>query len=291
MITAASGAKNLLTDSAPLVAEFASQQMNADGGFRGRSSQSDLYYTVFGLETLIALETDFDKDSARRYLRTFSGGQSLDLIHLACLARCHANLSNSGDDDKMLSARIATRIELYRTADGGYANTINSQRGTAYGCFIALAAVQDLALDMPDAHGIIDCLASLRRPDGSYANDAAAETGSTPATAAALTALHYLGYPADGAPAKWLLDRCRKTGGFLATQTAPIPDLLSTATAIHALSITGASTDDVRQATIEFVDSLWDPQGAFSGNWLDDTLDCEYTYYALMTLGHLGKNK
>jgi len=32
---------------------------------------------------------------------------------------------------------------------------------------------------------------------------------------------------------------------------------------------------------------LWTNRGGFYGNWLDDTLDCEYTYYGLLALGHL----
>jgi hypothetical protein len=35
------------------------------------------------------------------------------------------------------------------------------------------------------------------------------------------------------------------------------------------------------------VDSLWDATGGFHGNWTDDMLDCEYTYYGLLALGHL----
>jgi len=33
--------------------------------------------------------------------------------------------------------------------------------------------------------------------------------------------------------------------------------------------------------------SLWTSRGAFYGNWADDVADCEYTYYALLALGHL----
>jgi hypothetical protein len=38
---------------------------------------------------------------------------------------------------------------------------------------------------------------------------------------------------------------------------------------------------------LDFVDSLWTNRGGFFGSWLDDTLDCEYTYYGLLALGHL----
>lgn len=45
--------------------------------------------------------------------------------------------------------------------------------------------------------------------------------------------------------------------------------------------------DNVKEPCLDFVDSLWTNKGAFYGSWLEDTLDCEYTYYALLALGHL----
>ena len=98
--------------------------------------------------------------------------------------------------------------------------------------------------------------------------------------------MRYLDVPPDPRLAGWLLDRCRE-GGFFATPDAPMPDLLSTATALHALSSLHAPLDRVREACLDFIDSLWTSEGAFYGNWADDTLDCEYTYYGLLALGHL----
>ena len=68
---------------------------------------------------------------------------------------------------------------------------------------------------------------------------------------------------------------------------APIPDLLSTATALHALVGMKASLEPIKEPCLDFVDSLWTSAGGFYGNWADDALDCEYTYYGLLALGHL----
>jgi hypothetical protein len=67
----------------------------------------------------------------------------------------------------------------------------------------------------------------------------------------------------------------------------PIPDLLSTATALHALAGMQIDLDPIREPCLDFVDSLWVNQGTFYGNWTDDAPDCEYTYYGLLALGHL----
>ena len=66
-----------------------------------------------------------------------------------------------------------------------------------------------------------------------------------------------------------------------------MPDLLSTATALHALAAVGAPLDDLREPCLDFLDSLWDHRGGFHGSWADDALDCEYVFYGLLALGHL----
>ena len=46
---------NLLGDSTALVADFLRSQEEAAGGFADREGKADLYYTVFGIEALLAL--------------------------------------------------------------------------------------------------------------------------------------------------------------------------------------------------------------------------------------------
>jgi hypothetical protein len=76
-------------------------------------------------------------------------------------------------------------------------------------------------------------------------------------------------------------------GGFRAIPDAPIPDLLSTAVILHALDGLQMPLANIKEACLDFVDSLWTNQGGFHGNWADDDLDIEYTYYGLLALGHL----
>jgi hypothetical protein len=66
-----------------------------------------------------------------------------------------------------------------------------------------------------------------------------------------------------------------------------MPDLLSTAVALHALDATQSDWRADREVLLDFVDSLWSAEGGFHGHWADDTLDVEYTYYGLLALGHL----
>jgi hypothetical protein len=99
--------------------------------------------------------------------------------------------------------------------------------------------------------------------------------------------LRHLGETPDREAGMWLLDRCHTRGGFFASRTTPVPDLLSTATALHALSALHVPISGLVEPCLDFVDSLWTNRGGFFGTWADDAADCEYTYYALLTLGHL----
>ena len=105
-------------------------------------------------------------------------------------------------------------------------------------------------------------------------------------TAAAVTLMRYLNRDIPAAAGDWLLARAHPMGGFLAAPEAPMPDLLSTATALHALSGMHIDFDVLREPTLDFVDSLWTGRG-FCGNWGDEIVDCEYTFYGLLALGHL----
>jgi prenyltransferase beta subunit len=273
-----------LSDSAALVTGFLHSQLSPDGGFRDRSGQSDLYYTVFGLEALTALSQP-PPAGVEAFLHRFGSGASLDLIHMCCLIRCWANLRPGATplDPPVLAARL----EAYRAPDGGYNATTGADTSTTYASFLVLAAYQDLDLPLPGHERLVHSLARLRAADGGYANHPSAATGLTPPTAAAATLLRHLDCEPSAGLAAWLLSRCHPDGGFFATPAAPIPDLLSTATALHALAGLKAPIDSIREPCLDFIDSLWTNRGTFYGNWNDDTPDCEYTYYGLLALGHL----
>jgi prenyltransferase beta subunit len=278
-------APKLLGDSADLVAQFIRGQLNADGGFSNRAGDSDLYYTLFGLQALLALRVDLPVDSAAIYLRGFDAGEDLDLVHLSCLAGCWAMMPASVVTPATNDAIIA-RVESYRTDDGGYHASRNAAHGSAYHAFLAIGAYQDLGAMAPDPDRVAASLAALQSADGAFANDPGRPRGSTPATAAAVTLMRHFDLPPSPGVVDWLLARCQE-GGFFASPDAPIPDLLSTATALHALTSLHTSIDDIREACLDFVDSLWTSQGAFYGTWADDVPDCEYTFYGLLALGHL----
>ena len=249
MLQVARLAPKLLLEAADPVADFFLSQFNDDGGARNRAGQSDLYYTVFALEGLIALQRELPL-GVRSFLEDFNTGEELDLVHLCCLARCWAALKQPSPD-------LASRIEA------------RWNRDSVYHSFLAWGALQDME----------------RTPKPFPLRDES-PAKTTPTTAATVTLLRQMQSPVPDDTVHWLLARAHPEGGFTASEDAPIPDLLSTATALHALSGQKVPLTHLKEPTLDFLDTLWTGK-AFCGHWADDEPDCEYTYYALLAMGHL----
>ena len=287
MLQVARVAPKALGESAELVRDFFLRQFTPDGGGMDREGRADLYYTIFSLAGLQAFQAKVPVENAEAFLRTFGDGGGLDFVHLGALARCRAVVGL----EKMpagLADTFLSRIEAFRSRDGGYDSDPDSAHGNAYGCFVALGAYQDLRREMPDPLRMVQCLKFLESPDGAWANARGLAAGSTNATAAAVAVLHQLGMPVNAGVADWLLARAHPQGGFLAMPNAPLPDLLSTATALHALACLEREIPAAaREHCLDFIDTLWSAEGGFHGHWADDDLDAEYTFYGLLALGHL----
>lgn len=290
MLQVARLAPKVLGESAELVADFLRRQQNPDGGFKDRSGRSDLYYTVFGVEGLLALQQGVSRPMVEEYLSTFGEGRELDFVHLCCLARCWAGLARLGhpvlrDEQRR---RLLDRIQAFRSRDGGFNVSAGSPTGTVYAAFLALSAHQDLEASLPEEFGLLESLKRCETSEGGWANQPGLADGATNATAAALTVLRQLGASLHPRAGAWLLAQCHPQGGFRAAPATPIPDLLSTATALHALAgLSREVGEPVKERCLDFVDSLWTNEGGFHGHWGEDSLDCEYTYYGLLALGHL----
>jgi hypothetical protein len=285
MLQVARLAPTQLGESRELVVRFLHEQLNPDGGFQDRSGNSDLYYTVFGLDALVALQAELPTEQSSAYLQSFGAGDSLDFVHLACLARAWTTVRPRREG--IPAESLLDRLEAFRSADGGYAQTPGAAQGSVYAAFLALGAYEDLGSAPPNASRILKSIDRLRARDGSYANQLGLDSGTTPTTAAAVLLMRHLDVAIEREVGVWLLDRCHARGGFFASTATPVPDLLSTATALHALSAMQMPIGGLQEPCLDFVDSLWTNRGGFHGSWVDDVLDCEYTYYGLLALGHL----
>ena len=273
-----------LGDSAELVRGFLRSQLRNGAGV-DRDGQPDVYYTIFVLAGLQAMDAPLPIDEIAAYLR--GADEGLDFIHLGALARCWAACGRERLSPEV-RAHLLGRLEQYRTPDGGYDAEQGALRGNAYGCFVAFGAYQDLGVEPPEPLRMVQCLKRLETPDGAWGNLPGMKQGTVPATAAAVTLLHQLDLPIHTRVGEWLLEQVHPEGGWYAVPGAPVPDLLSTATALHALACLNLHLPTlVREKCLDFLDTLWSAEGGFHGHWADDHLDAEYTFYGLLALGHL----
>jgi prenyltransferase beta subunit len=228
---------------------FILSRQNSDGGFRGKGTESDLYYTVFAAAGLRALGAPIPALKLWKYVRSFGAGEELDLVHLCCLIQLRPAFPMFGK----------TRRRFFKTLETRRAES-------AYDLFLKQLAGDRLGLAR---------LPVAPRP--------IAFTDPTPSLAAAII----VSRPADKAAAEVLLSRFCSSGGFAATDRLNIADLLSTATALFALQRLHADLDSIRRPCLEFVESLWRDSGGFAGNTTDEFEDVEYTFYALLSVGCL----
>lgn len=279
--------KLLGPEASRLVADYVRSQQAPSGGFRDRDGEPDLYYTSFALDALTALQEPLPEEPLLRYLETCQDRmEELDFVHLCCLARCGAALRWSSP----LQEALLSRIESFRSADGGYNQIDEADTGSTYAAFLARGAYSDLGVPLPEPERVASSVRSLAAPDGSgaWANDTVFPVPNVPATAAAVSLARHLRMAVPAATGDWLLGCFHlEGGGFLPFPGAPMPDLLSTAVALHALDGLQVDFSPLREGLLDYIDGLWTAAGGFHGSWGDDDLDIEYTYYGLLALGHL----
>ncbi|MEI7731404.1 MAG: prenyltransferase/squalene oxidase repeat-containing protein [Verrucomicrobiota bacterium] len=284
-------ARFLEPEATSLLARYLASQWLPEGGCRGRSRAGDLYYTVFQLECWQGLGLPFPEKAVGEYLERFGTGQPLDFIHCACLSRCRALLPSTRAN-LAVNREILGRLEQFRCADGGYNQRLTpgdaaNFNGAIYEGFLARLAYETMGVDLPRSQDFLCWTSQLKPVDGGYAGKAGLQSGTTTVTAAAIALRLRQGLPVPESAGQWLLARWVPEGGFLAAPGTPLPDLLSTATALQALALLGIPLGEHRQACLEFVESLWTGDGGFSGHAADPETDCEYTYYGLLALGLL----
>jgi hypothetical protein len=278
-------APRLLAESTPLVRDFYSRQFTDEGAAGDREGKPDLYYTIFALAGAQALDLPIPAGRTRAWLQTFGDGGNLDFVHLGALARCWGVIGGASPETVRA---VLKRLENFRQPDGGYNSRPPRGYGTAYDAFVALGACQDLGETPPDILHLLRSLKRLETNDHSWTNLPGQKTGSMNPTAAAVTLISHLGFPVNSAVGDWIMAQTHPQGGFVAVPGAPIPDLLSTATALHALACLGRRLPSgVHEKCLDLIDTLWNAEGGFHGHWADDYLDPEYTFYGLLALGHL----
>lgn len=105
---------------------------------------------------------------------------------------------------------------------------------------------------------------------------------TTNAVCCILAVEYQMGHKSNMDYVNWLLQRQDETGGFYASEQAPIPDLMSTAVALFTFHLIGVKAEN----TMQFIQAHLLDNGGFAPTLYDDYSDVEYVFYGLLALGN-----
>ncbi len=273
-------------------AEFVLRHQQADGGFRDREGDSDLYYTAFAVRTLALL--DGLSGAVDGGLVDYLAAQEvprlgvIDLMNWSSMAvalQAAGMPDPVGSDAADVRNLILARFESVRCRDGGYAKSPEGASSSTYHTFLVITAADLFGAELPDRNRLIQFLYDRQRDDGGFVEIAPMKRSGTNPTAAAAASLELLGAMDDELRddvAAFLTDVRASEGGFCANSRIPFADALSSFTGLLTLmDLDRRAGLDLRQ-TCHWVESQLEfPTGGFRAATWDEQADVEYTFYAL----------
>ncbi len=283
-----------LPEAAPL-RDAIRQTQGSDGGWPGRSGESDPYWTGFALRCAHVLGIDDQRlwRAAATYLQRVSD-RTVDLIDGASVLLSLVLVQRSRPDAldgvalRSITERLLAELEQARTPEGGYRKSRRSASGSTYATFLAHLCYEELHRPMPQRAQVVRFLLERQQPDGGFFEVRAGKLSGTNPTAAALVTLRGerdFDTSRRRQAVRFLLELYSPLGGFCANRKVPLPDLLSTFTALAALDSLGITLPEAAlEQTEAFARSLQRPDGGFSAAPWDLETDPEYSFYAIGTL-------
>ena len=275
------GKEKLSEESLFRVKAFVESQQMDDGSFMNKSGKSDIYYTAFGWMLSYVLDIKTDSKKTALYLKQ-QDIQQMDLIHYAAYVRCRMiqRLFEGGTLKLLLDTFSKKSIRPLSGFDSVPHNDIDSP----YTQFIWLSLLEDTRNPVQNRDAVLASLDNYHVSGGGYSNMKDGITAATNATVAALSVIGQLNGYKNTDDLNYLSNIQNKTGGFAATEHSPLPDILSTATALFVLDCYNKKPEI---STEGFIDAHWLDNGGFSATLQEETSDVEYTFYGLLALGTL----
>ncbi len=270
----------------------------ADGGFRGREGDSDLYYTGFAVRAL-GLLGGLESQTAQKvsqYLQA-EKDQNHSPVDLLNWISCALAVSMAGGDDLLATGEsldhwqqnLFQQLDALRRADGGYAKGPEGKLGSTYQTFLVAVTHDLLGRAIPDPDSIVQFLFDRQRDDGGFVEIAPMKRSGTNPTAAAVATLKILGKidrPLQEDVRDFIRDLCQDDGGVAANTRIPFGDALSTFTALNAHRDLQIDPGGLKFTAKDFISQgLEFPTGGFRAALWDEQADVEYTYYAIGVLG------
>lgn len=277
------GKRRLGTDALGRMRRFLADRKGMGEAFMNKGGEPDIYYTAFGWALAYVLGLSLDREAMRRYLESLDRA-SMDLVHYAAYRRC-ALIRRFFNVPEWLAGRMPVIGDWANPAAVPHFNVTdypNQDPDSPYSRFIYGGCLEDSGRDMD--REALNGLAAYRVADGGFSNRRGDAVASVNATAAALLVIGQV----DGYRENDALDYLRRvqepSGGFRADAAAPVPDLLSTATALFALRCYGVSP---LVSPRDFIEAHWLDNGGFGATLWDEEGDVEYLFYGLLALGSI----
>ena len=272
------GIKRLGDEAQKRIASFVSSQLTENGGFVDKSGKADLYYTSFGLMLTYILKLNININLIEQWLDK-QENQLSDLVNRsACIrSRLLCKLLKAGKLNFAVNQLFRTKQTLPVFSDYPHGDMFSP-----YSQFLLLSLCEDMGVDITNHPELLTSLSAYRAENGGFGNIRGGKQASTNATVAALAVTGQLCGYRDNDDVRYLFSSQDDSGGFFAGVSSPVPDLLSTATALFMLKCYGVTP---RFVADDFIDAHWLPSGGFGATLLDDSADVEYTFYGLLALG------
>lgn len=235
------------------------------GGFADRAGKADVYYTLFGLLTGISLDMPDTCAAVKSFIGRELDQPALTGVHMHCIAIAGARLTIGKVHEEPLRSSVRRQIR----------HELKQER--TYNAFLSLLTCFYIR-DYPGLYAIRKQLNRISL------------NGNLPCSvlSAMVVLQHSFCRPVNHLTEK-ILGHYDGQGGFRATLTTPVSDLLSTAVALYALRFAGTDLRRIRAECMRFVDALY-MDGGFSATLLDHVPDIEYAFYGLLALGALADN-
>ncbi len=306
-------AKNKLSpDAIGLIQSFLKSKKHANGGFVDRSGTPDPYYSVFGYTLSYVFDIEIDDKKGEAFLTSWEAQNKVDFVHAVSLLRCHylleaidwansfgklsKSLAKTTFFQNLFGREITKKVQKkhkkllkiitdFQSKDNGFNHlSENAENASVYANFLAFGLFEDIYFSKNWRKQIAKSCNSLKLANGSFVNHPKSKQGISSTTAAGIILENCIASPIFES-AEWLKEQIQPHGGFLAGENVPVADVLSTATSLFALEITGEVSDEIKSKAVEFVNLHWDDSGGFFGSIADQIPDLEYTFYGLLAIG------
>ncbi|HAX95437.1 MAG TPA: hypothetical protein DCY35_02785 [Prolixibacteraceae bacterium] len=244
---------------------FLEYSQHDKGGFKDRAGKPDLYYSLFGMWSALALDEKESLNQLRVWIESRQDEKHQSVIEIVCLFLIKKSLGMKGSG--VLIFKLMVLLASTRKNISPY-----------YRLFIGLLLVDSL----------FPTLATLKWPGRNrLLKKAERMTSSCTEAAAALVVLATSGGNTLALQEKILTFFDVKTG-FRAFHGKRDGDLLSTAAALFALQYSGYDLRAIKPACLDFIGRNY-TAGAFLPGDGDPETDIEYTFYGLLAASSLYK--